>query len=155
MTTTELMHLWAQALIADQQLDAVCRANSGKGLTVFVGLDGAVEPGRSCAPYVAMQDIGAQRGPEADEHKWGIMLFLGWETKQKADKTARVIVDPATDQMDNIFSRHVMRVLSATESPPEYGHCVTHPTKAGYAERDIVVTVSEENTIYPGETGWD
>ncbi len=155
MTTTELMQIWAQALIEDDDLAQACTDGMGKNLTVFVSFDGAKDPGKKDAPYVAMQDIGAHRGPEAEEHKWGVILFLGWHTDDKPDATGPIIVDPATDQMDNIFSRHVMRVLSESSYPPEYGSCVTHPTKQGYAERDIIVTVSEENTLNLGETGWD
>lgn len=154
MNTFDIMETWAQALVTDAELGTLCSTTFGAPLKVFVGLDVAHEPEKKDAPYVCLQPAGDERGPEAEEHRWGIIIYFGVHVQAKPDKTANIVTEPAIVAMERQFAPAVMRVLAGTTCPPVVGEGTTHPAKGGYAERDMVVTVREPNVIGIGSDGW-
>lgn len=152
MTTYHIITLWAQALAADEDLNNWVAAHCPAPLTIFVGMDTAQEPGRETAPYIAMHPTGDMLGPEAEAHRYGVCIYLGLETTAEPATTGAVITQQGLRLMEQEFAPRVMRCLAATEYPPLTGEGITHLLRAGYCERDINVTYSEDTVL--GETGW-
>lgn len=155
MTSTEICLDWADTLRADAALRDFIRTACDADLHIFVGYDDVREFGRSDCPYVVMQPVEDGRGPERGENTCGIALFLGVALKEKYDQPEPgLYVHPALTLMEGEFAPRILSSLMNSGFPPGQGDGEISPVTNGYCEKNILVTVTQPNTIGIGQNAW-
>lgn len=155
MTGYDLIDIWAQAIMDASDFHDWCTETFGATVKIYVGLDESRAPGAKNCPYVLMHPLGDARGPEQDEHEWGVWLSLGIRSEdRKPDADAMKVVEPGLALMETEFCPRVLAILHGSSQPPHTGEGVTLPAHAGYVQRNVSLTLTEEAVLGLGENGW-
>lgn len=151
MNAFQVMIYYAEKLGDDAELSAWMLETFGKQLGIFVGYDGVDALGESDAPYLGMLPMGETIGPEAEAQEFTFRFEFGLIWDKEPLKTGSVLVDAAMSMMDREFSPRIMQAIHETTvndgMAPDYGSGITYTSRAGYCERDLIVTLRIPTTI--------
>lgn len=156
MTSYEIMTDWAEALRADEALNAWAEKTFGKSLSVCVGYDAVRSYGPDEAPYIMFSPAGEEIGPERDELTFDIGMFLGIVHPETVT-LKNVEANGAICLMERDFSPLALQAINAHCDPdlvPGMAEGQTFPPRDGYCERQIILTVTIPNTFNLRQNPW-
>ncbi|MDY3879775.1 MAG: hypothetical protein SOZ39_01365 [Desulfovibrio piger] len=155
MTSIEICRLWAQAIKNDAELDAQIRAHTGVGLKVIIGYDMVTELDEADCPYVVLQPLSDNRGPDATENEFQIALFLGAVIPGGPEPGPEGVLElPCLTFMDTVFCPLVLGSLDPTEPYPGLAECELQMPRSGYVEKYLRLTCKTQNYIGIGADVW-
>ncbi len=157
MELTALCRAWAETLCGDAELRQWAEGLWGAPLNVFLGYDAVREFGREDAPYVVIQPLGDERGPQLEERAVRVGLFLGCAAPAAApepeeDGGPRVL--PEVELMEREFAPRVLDALLRVDPPPAACEGETLPPVDGFVEKYVLVSVVAPSTLGMGRTVW-
>jgi len=83
-TLLSVSRRWGDAIATDREIDAWCRDHYGRGITVFVGINGKEPPRETDCPYVVIRPAssGIRQEEEIQRHE----IVLGWVVSNRDER---------------------------------------------------------------------
>ena len=148
MTGIEICRIWAGAIMADTALQRLVLERMGSALKVVIGYDAVADLDEADCPYVVLQPLSDNRGPDATENEFEVAVFLGALLEGgPAPGPGGVPELPCLAFMDSEFCPAVLHALDPVNPYPGFAEGELQMPRAGYVEKYLRLTCKTQNTI--------
>lgn len=155
MTGMELCRIWAGAIMADAALQRLVLERTGAALKVAIGYDVVTDLDEGDCPYVVLQPMTDDRGPDATENQFEVGVFLGVCLEGGPVPGPGGVPElPCLAFMDDEFCPAVLRALDPAQPCPGLAEGELQMPRAGYVEKYLRLTCKLPNTIGLGADIW-
>lgn len=155
MTSIEICRLWARAIKSDAELNRQVKAYTGAEPKIIIGYDMVADLDEADCPYVVLQPLSDNRGPDATENEFQIALFLGAVIPGGPETGPEGVLElPCLTFMDTVFCPLVLGSLDPVQPYPGLAEGELQMPRAGYVEKYLRLTCKTENHIGIGADVW-